>query len=197
MRIFTVGVMLSVVCATAGPAAPAGAARTTCLKRSGTTLLSNAQVRVYETEPDSSEDGTQTRLWACRVGSTRRESLIDAFYNPLAGEQSYSSVRLAGVRVAFVVSLTSPDEQVTTHDVLRVDMGSGRVDRTTVTRPVGLVTSGAGGVAWIESGAVRSLGRSGTRTLDAGPVEAGSLKRAGRSTVSWVRGGQRRTARVN
>gem|GEM_PF-6333602 len=128
---------------------------------------------------------------------TKREPLIDAFYNPLSGEQSYSSVRLAGVRVAFLVSLISPDEQTTTYDVLRVDIGSRRVDRTTVTKRVGLVMSGAGGVAWIESGAVRSLGRSGARTLDGGPVKAGSLKRAGRSSVSWVRGGQRRTARLS
>lgn len=197
MRIVTMGVLLGVVCATLGPATLTGAAQTTCLKRPGATLLSNSQVRVYETDPPSSEDGTLTRLWACRVGSAKRESLVDAFYNPLNGEQSYSSVRLAGVRVAFVVSLVSPDEQTTTHKVLRADMRSGRVDRATVTKRVRLVTSRVGGVAWIESGAVRSLERSGARTLDAGPVEASSLKRAGRCSVSWVRGGQRRTARLS
>lgn len=197
MRIVTMGVVLGVAGATLGPATLTGAAQTTCLKRPGATLLANSQVRVYETEPPSSEDGTQTRLWACRMGSAKRESLIDAFYNPLDGEQSYSSVRLAGVRVAFVVSLVSPDEQTTTHNVLRVDVRSGRVDRATVTKRVGLVTSGVGGVAWIESGAVRSLKRSGARTLDAGPVKAGSLKRAGRRSVSWLRRGQRRAARVS
>ncbi len=191
------GVVLSVVCATLGPATLTGAAQTTCLKRPGATLVSNSKVRVYETEPPSSEDGTLTRLWACRVGSAKRESLIDAFYSPLDGEQSYSSVRLAGVRVAFVVSLVSPDEQTTKHDVLRVDMRSGRVDRATVTKRVGLVTSGVGGVAWIEAGAVRSVERLGARTLDAGPVKASSLKRAGRWSVSWVRGGQRHTARLS
>jgi|GEM_PF-3611185 len=68
MRIVTVGVLLGVACAALGPATPAGAAQTTCLMRSGTTLLSNSQVRVYETDPESSEDGTLTRLWACRAG---------------------------------------------------------------------------------------------------------------------------------
>lgn len=190
------GVVLSVVCATLGPATLTGAAQTTCLKRPGATLVSNSKVRVYETELPSSEDGTLTRLWACRVGSAKRDWLTDAYYNPHDGEQSYSSIRLAGLRVAFVVSLESPDEQTTTHHVLRVDMRSGRVDRATVTKRVRLVTSRVGGVAWIESGAVRSLKRSGARTLDAGPVKAGSLKRAGRRSVSWVRGGQRRTARL-
>ena len=197
MRIVTMGGVLGVVGVTLGPATLTGAAQTTCLKRPGDTLLSNSQVRVYETDPPSSEDGTLTRLWACRVGSEKRDSLVDAFYDPLNGEQSYSSVRLAGVRVAFVVSSVSPDEQTTTHDVLRVDMRSGRTDRAIVTRRVGLVTSGVGGVAWIESGAVRSLERAGARTLDAGPVKAGSLKRAGRRSVSWVRGNQRRTARLS
>lgn len=187
---------MGLMLATVGAAAPAGAMQTTCVKRTGTTLLSNSQVRVYETEPDASEEGTLTRLWACRVGSTKRESLIDAYESPFGGEQSYSSVRLAGPRVAFVVSWISPDQRPTTHDVLRLDMDTGQLDKATVPRRVRLVMSRAGGVAWIESGAVRALGRSGARTLDAGPVNAGSLKRAGRASVSWVRDGRRRTARV-
>ena len=80
--------------------------------------------------------------------------------------------------------------------MVRYDLGSDRLDRAAVTRRVTLVLSRAGGVAWVQSGAVRALATPGARTLDAGPVQRGSLKAAGRDSVSWVRDGRRRVARV-
>ena len=73
-------VMIALSAAVAGSVTPGQAAtRPTCLKRPGTTLRSNALVRVYETVPDTSEEGTLSRLWACQVGPTRRVERVDAY----------------------------------------------------------------------------------------------------------------------
>lgn len=195
MRAKVVGVVLVAGLEAVGGVAHAQAARPTCVKQPGDTLRSNAQVRVYETDPGENQGGTQSRLWACRVGSRERVLLADDYVN-YSDEQSYSSVRLAGRRVAFLLESTDLDIEATTWRVRRVDLGGGRPSTAMTERRVRLVMSGAGGVAWIESRAVRALGRSRARTLDAGPVKAGSLRPAGRSSVSWVRGGKRRTQRL-
>lgn len=183
-----------------GAVAPGQAAtRLTCLERPGETLRSNALVRVYETVPDTSEEGTLSRLWACQVGSMRRVELVDAYENPFGQEQAYSSVRLGGRRVAFVVTSATYEGEILLQmkrEVTRVDLTRDRVDSATVTRPVRLVMSRSGAVAWIEAGTVRALAPPGARTLDPGPVRSGSLRASGRSSVSWERGGERHSAAI-
>ena len=94
-------------------------------------------------------------------------------------------------------SRRSPPAQGVSRAVHRYDLGTGRALQAPVGPKVSLVISGAGGVAWIQAGAVRALTTSGLRILDAGPVAPRSLKRAGRAGVSWVRDGTRHTARVS
>ncbi len=187
--------------AVAGTIAPGQAAtRPTCLKRPGMTLRSNSLVRVYETVPDTSEEGTLSRLWACQVGSTRRVELVDAYENPFGEEQAYSSVRLAGRRVAFVLTSATYEGEILlkmTREVTRVDLARNRTDSATVAGPVRLVMSRSGGLAWIEAGAVRALAPPGSRTLDPGPVRPGSLKASGRSSVTWERDGERHSAAIS
>lgn len=176
------------------------ATRPTCLKQSGTTLRSNTLVRVYETEPDTSEDGTLSRLWACQAGSTHRVELADAYENPFGEEQAYSSVRLAGRRVAFVLTSASYEGEILlklTREVTRIDLARDHTDSATVAAPVRLVMSRSGGVAWIEAGAVRALTPPGARTLDPGPVRPGSLKASGRSSITWERDGERHSAAIS
>jgi len=131
------------------------------------------------------------------VDAVLYDQLAEDYEDPFGGSDTYSSIRLAGLRVAFVFTQISPDAG-TTREVDRVDLGGGGKVSAKVARPVTLVMSRAGGVAWIESGAVSALGAAGGRSiLDAGPVEPRSLRRAGRSGVSWLRDGTRHTAAVN
>lgn len=194
-------VVVALSAAVAGTVTPGqAAARLTCLKRPGTTLRSNSLVRVYETVPDTSEEGTLSRLWGCQVGSTRRVELVDAYENAFGDEQAYSSVRLAGRRVAFVLTSATYEDEILLklkREVTRVDLARDRTDSATVAGPVRLVMSRSGGVAWIEAGAVRALSPPGARTLDPGPVRSGSLKASGRSSVTWERDGERHSAAIN
>jgi len=151
------------------------------------TLRSNALVRVYETVPDTSEEGTLSRLWACHVGSTRRVELVDAYENAFGEEQAYSSVRLAGRRVAFVLTSATYEGEIRLklkREVRRVDLARDHTDSAPVAGPVRLVMSRSGGVAWIEAGSVRALAPPGARTLDPGratrdPSGAARSRRAG------------------
>lgn len=196
MRSKTTAALLGICLGGLAAAAPSQAAAATCVKQPGTTIASNAQARVYETEPFASEGGSLSSLWGCRAGSHSRVRLAEAYEDPFGNEGEYTSVRLAGRLVALVTTTVSADTG-TSHEIERMELGTKRRDTAFVTRPVGLVMTAAGGVAWIESGAVRALGGPGVVTLDAGPAKPGSLKRASRSSVSWVRGGTRRTARVS
>ncbi len=172
----------------AGAAAPAaGGERTSrCWKR-GVTVLANQDARVY-----TAVDVNEEEVWGCFRRRGSRAMNLGSF-GPTNG---ITDVQLAGRFAGFVIHGAGCSRGTCMGDqVALADLRKG-TQRWFPGRAFVLTNRGSLALLRDEPDgriAVIAIDRGGTRTLDAGAIDPGSLARGGRR-VYWLNAGEPRTA---
>ena len=192
-------VALAVLAAAPGTDA---AHRAACARAGSHTVAKNPYVRVFETG-----DRDRGALHGCLRSRDRRIRLADSFDDGYVESRGYASVRLARRYVAWAgwsedISCKADcppgyDSQDSWIAVRNLATGRRRSIETEAL-PAALVLTRTGAVAWARTavGGQTELwadDADGTRMLDRGDIDPGSLARGGLS-VSWTNAGERRSA---
>jgi hypothetical protein len=203
------------------PPAPVAAAedrtRARCFPKGSVTLLENRVARVYREGP--ADDSPRFSIGACVFAKGRRiglDSPIEGLYGHLP-----PALALNGTVLGFTATscLEHCGTQVSAHDLARwpddVINASGATLKKNKIVSVGSITvTRAGALAWItcpprtrsernpkclepgrNAGVYRAVdfGRPAERLATGRDIDPSSLRRKG-STISWIQGGERRTA---
>ena len=172
-----------------GPAGVAEAAKKPCQRKGSHTLASSSKVRIYEV-------GDVDRTVVGCLRSTNKRKAVAAYTSCDCSVSDEPTPRIWLNREAVAVNRYGCPPPGLEGDcggtVASFDLRQ-RVKRYGEDVPKGfvaqLVLKPNGSFAYIAADTVRKADSSGTGQLDAGPVEAGSLARAG-STVYWTKAGQ-------
>ena len=175
-------------------------AKPSCAKKGSKTVKASRDARLFTV---FTRDAV-THLYGCLRSVGRPVKLAKAT-DDLDSGTAFADVRLSGRYAAWRETSTDvsckaacpPGYDATAEAVKVYDL---RRRRTVRSVPAGvtdhaLVLTQRGGVAWLSENELFAADRSGTRRLDTGAINAGSL-RAEISIVSWLRDGVERFARL-